>query len=76
MSLVHWLVVCLVVLLARPAYQQGAQQCPPANTITPCSCTVKKNGLDILCEFTEQQHIQKVIGIIYFIVVGENWISV
>lgn len=58
--LTRWLLLCCVVLLARPAHPQGAQQCPASNTITPCSCTVKKNGLDILCEFTEQQHIQKV----------------
>lgn len=56
----RWLLVCCVVLCARPAHPQGAQQCPAPNTMTPCSCTVKKNGLDILCEFTEQQHIQKV----------------
>ncbi|CAH2241188.1 jg3254 [Pararge aegeria aegeria] len=58
----RWLLACCVVLLARPAHPQGAQQCPPQNTITPCSCTVKKNGLDILCEFTEQQHIQKAMN--------------
>ncbi|VVD01229.1 unnamed protein product, partial [Leptidea sinapis] len=40
----------------------AVQQCPAPNTITPCSCTVKKNGLDILCEFTEQQHIQKAMN--------------
>ncbi|KOB79231.1 Uncharacterized protein OBRU01_00771 [Operophtera brumata] len=60
--LTRWLLLCCVVLLARPAHPQGAQQCPGSNTITPCSCTVKKNGLDILCEFTEQQHIQKAMN--------------
>ncbi|GBP25016.1 hypothetical protein EVAR_94311_1 [Eumeta japonica] len=52
--------VCVLALLApRPAHAQGAQQCPPPAKMTPCACTVKKNGLDILCEFTEQQHIQR-----------------
>ncbi|KAJ9592206.1 hypothetical protein L9F63_001207, partial [Diploptera punctata] len=26
---------------------------------SPCSCTVKKNGLDLLCEFTDQQHVSR-----------------
>lgn len=38
---------------------QTQQQCPPRSEITPCSCTVKKNGLDILCEFTDSQHINR-----------------
>lgn len=41
---------------------QGQQQCPPPGEISPCSCTVKKNGLDILCEFTDQQHIIDAMG--------------
>jgi hypothetical protein len=32
-------------------------QCPSRHDLAPCQCTVKKNGLDILCEFTDQQHI-------------------
>lgn len=36
---------------------QVQQQCPPRTEISPCICTVKKNGLDILCEFTDQQSI-------------------
>lgn len=38
---------------------QVQQQCPPRSDISPCACTVKKNGLDILCEFTDQQHISR-----------------
>jgi hypothetical protein len=30
--------------------------------LTPCACTVKKNGLDILCEFTDQQHINRAMA--------------
>lgn len=40
-------------------FLQTQQQCPPRSEITPCSCTVKKNGLDILCEFTDSQHINR-----------------
>ncbi|XP_026470602.1 leucine-rich repeat-containing protein 70-like [Ctenocephalides felis] len=36
---------------------QAVQQCPPHGNIAPCSCHVKKNGLDLLCEFTDMQHI-------------------
>lgn len=43
---------------------QQQQQCPPRADISPCSCTVKKNGLDILCEFTDQQHISNAMGVL------------
>lgn len=33
------------------------QNCPPPNDISPCACTVKKNGLDILCESSDIGHI-------------------
>jgi len=32
-------------------------QCPARNDLTPCMCTVKTYGLDILCESTDQQRI-------------------
>lgn len=39
---------------------QGQQQvCPEQNEIAPCVCTVKKNGLDVLCETTDLVHITK-----------------
>ncbi|KRT86212.1 hypothetical protein AMK59_314, partial [Oryctes borbonicus] len=41
---------------------QTQQQCPPRGEIAPCSCSVKKNGLDILCEFTDQQHISNAMA--------------
>lgn len=41
------------------------QQCPTHGEITPCVCTVKKNGgLDILCEFTDLQHISKTMAVL------------
>ncbi|KAH0817181.1 hypothetical protein GEV33_005610 [Tenebrio molitor] len=40
------------------------QQCPTRSEISPCSCTLKKNGLDILCEFTDQQHISTAMGVL------------
>lgn len=43
---------------------QLQQQCPPRGEIAPCTCTVKKNGLDILCEFTDPQHIENAMGVL------------
>lgn len=43
---------------------QVIQQCPPANEIDPCQCSVKKNGLDILCELTDLTHITKAMQIL------------
>lgn len=41
------------------------QQCPTHGEIAPCVCTVKKNGgLDILCEFTDLQHISKTMAVL------------
>lgn len=57
-------IVALAVLLFAvqniDGQQNGPQQtCPPANEISPCVCTVKKNGLDILCEATDYTHISR-----------------
>ncbi|KAJ8955281.1 hypothetical protein NQ318_000309 [Aromia moschata] len=35
------------------------QQCPQRQEITPCTCQVKKNGLDVLCESTNQTGINE-----------------
>ncbi|KYB25652.1 hypothetical protein TcasGA2_TC032528 [Tribolium castaneum] len=43
--------------LHKDSFLTVQQQCPARSEISPCSCTLKKNGLDILCEFTDQQHI-------------------
>ncbi|XP_055374408.1 leucine-rich repeat-containing protein 15 [Condylostylus longicornis] len=45
--------------------QQTQQQvCPQGNEIAPCVCTVKKNGLDILCEATDLQHISSAMSVL------------
>ncbi|CAG9834830.1 unnamed protein product [Diabrotica balteata] len=56
-----WAWTALAGLCALAA-TESQQQCPPMAEISPCSCTVKKNGLDILCEFTDQQHINDAMG--------------
>lgn len=58
------LLLCATILVLRldSAHPQNAQQCPAQADITPCACTVKKNGLDILCEFTEPNHISKAMA--------------
>lgn len=42
--------------------QNPVQTCPPLADISPCSCNVKKNGLDILCEATDVNHINRAMG--------------
>ncbi|KAH8394768.1 hypothetical protein KR222_005158 [Zaprionus bogoriensis] len=55
---------CLLLLLLAQALAQGTPQqvCPEQSDISPCICTVKKNGLDILCETTDLAHITKSMG--------------
>ncbi|KAK3930616.1 Protein artichoke [Frankliniella fusca] len=53
------LLLALLGLAAAQGGQSGQNNCPAAADIQPCGCTVKKNGLDILCEATETQHINK-----------------
>ncbi|XP_075221046.1 uncharacterized protein LOC142324184 [Lycorma delicatula] len=60
-ALVRWLVLGL---LAATASGQAVQQCPGQGEITPCVCSVKKNGLDIMCEFTDFTHITKALGVL------------
>lgn len=62
LELLLWLVTCLVttkVVGKAATSNQIIQQCPPATDVEPCQCSVKKNGLDILCEFTDLQHISR-----------------
>ncbi|KAJ8910445.1 hypothetical protein NQ315_016990 [Exocentrus adspersus] len=49
-----WAVLAGLCALATCEVQQ---QCPQRSEISPCTCQVKKNGLDVLCEMTDQQHI-------------------
>lgn len=51
-----------LLALAAPIGAQTAQQCPPHGDISPCTCSVKKNGLDLLCEFTDPSHINKAMA--------------
>ncbi|XP_035794791.1 leucine-rich repeat-containing protein let-4-like [Anopheles albimanus] len=44
------------------AQSNSPQTCPPGSDINPCVCQVKKNGLDILCEATDAQHITKAMS--------------
>lgn len=44
------------------AQQNSPQTCPSVHDISPCACQVKKNGLDILCEATDGQHISKAMA--------------
>ncbi|XP_023246931.1 leucine-rich repeats and immunoglobulin-like domains protein 1 [Copidosoma floridanum] len=38
---------------------QVSQQCPPHIEIYPCTCSIKKNGLDVICELTDFNNISK-----------------
>lgn len=42
--------------------QNPVQTCPPVADIAPCACNVKKNGLDILCEATDINHINRAMS--------------
>lgn len=56
------LALILVTFLGLTSAQSGQSNqntCPQPQEIQPCGCTVKKNGLDILCETTETQHINR-----------------
>lgn len=52
----------LITVLVNLVDGQTQYSCPGRSEISPCSCTVKKNGLDILCEFTDAQHINKAMA--------------
>ena len=62
---VYWCILMLALLLDKSALAQNSPQnqvCPEQSDIAPCICTVKKNGLDILCESTDLVHITKSMG--------------
>lgn len=40
---------------------QTIARCPNPGDIRPCSCSVKKNGLDVICESTDHGHINKAL---------------
>lgn len=45
----------MAMVMAEPPQQT----CPSVSEIAPCACSVKKNGLDILCETTDISHINQ-----------------
>lgn len=49
----------LIDLMSFVAQAQVAQQCPPHIEISPCTCSIKKNGLDVICEFTDFHRISR-----------------
>lgn len=50
----YWL---LLILMGYKIFAQTIQHCPSHLSIRPCSCSVKKLGLDIICEFTDHGRI-------------------
>lgn len=63
MLIVAVVMVVVTSLVTLVAGQAGPPQtCPPVADINPCQCQVKKNGLDILCEATDVQHITRAMS--------------
>jgi hypothetical protein len=62
------LILTLLLIFSQSVRcQQGSgqgQTCPASNDINPCVCQVKKNGLDILCEFADYNHINKAMTVL------------
>uniref|UniRef100_A0A182WLN6 LRRCT domain-containing protein n=1 Tax=Anopheles minimus TaxID=112268 RepID=A0A182WLN6_9DIPT len=56
------LALAVLDLALVTAQSNSPQTCPPGSDISPCVCQVKKNGLDILCEATDVQHITKAMS--------------
>ena len=54
----------LLSVIGGTAIAQTVQQCPPQKELLPCSCSVKKSGLDIICEFTDFSHISKAMDVL------------
>ncbi|KAH0999764.1 leucine-rich repeats and immunoglobulin-like domains protein 2 [Dendroctonus ponderosae] len=59
-----WTWILWLVALCALATAEVPQTCPQRAEIAPCTCQVKKNGLDILCEFTDQLHINNAMSIL------------
>lgn len=59
-----WLALGLCLVYFQPGHSQVSQTCPPRDELEPCVCTPKKNGLDILCEFTDLMHISKAMSVL------------
>lgn len=61
----RWLIFCMSLLIVgESVLSQTVQQCPSQKEILPCTCSVKKSGLDIICEFTDFSHISKAMDVL------------
>lgn len=59
-----WRLAWLVCLLSATSLAQTTSFCPDQRDISPCFCTMKKAGLDIVCEQTDLLHITKAMDVL------------
>jgi len=59
-----WRLVWLLCLVLATSLAQTSQVCPSHAEIAPCYCSVKKSGLDIVCEITDLIHISKAMAVL------------
>ncbi|XP_029665231.1 leucine-rich repeats and immunoglobulin-like domains protein 2 [Formica exsecta] len=59
-----WRLVWLLCLVLATGLAQVSMVCPTHNDIAPCYCSMKKSGLDIVCEITDMQHITKAMTVL------------
>lgn len=59
-----WRLVWLLCLVLATGLAQISLVCPTHNDISPCYCSMKKSGLDIVCEITDMQHISKAMSVL------------
>ncbi|EGI60471.1 PREDICTED: slit homolog 1 protein [Acromyrmex echinatior] len=59
-----WRLVWLLCLVLATSLAQTSQVCPSHGEIAPCYCSVKKSGLDIVCEITDLTHISKAMVVL------------
>ncbi|XP_043803988.1 slit homolog 2 protein isoform X3 [Apis laboriosa] len=57
-----WTMIWTVSVITGMGVAQTSQLCPSHTEISPCSCTLKKSGLDIICEYTDLSHISNVMS--------------
>lgn len=59
-----WVWTCCWLYALQFTSGQTVQHCPALAELAPCVCTVKKNGLDIMCEFTDLPHISRAMAVL------------
>lgn len=52
-----WMTWVVLIICVGRGLGQTIARCPNQADIRPCSCSVKKNGLDVICESTDHVHI-------------------